>query len=62
MNNDLQGNPNPSKADKAGPRPARTEENAIGVDDIGLESGIQAEEARQIEEIRPEQAKRESGN
>lgn len=44
---------NQSPADNAGPHPARTAKNPIGVDDIGLPSGIQPSEAGSLDEIDP---------
>jgi hypothetical protein len=44
---------NQSPADNAGPHAARTAENPIGIDDIGLPSGIQPSEVGSLDEIDP---------
>lgn len=36
---------------------ARTKDNPIGIDDIGLPSGIRKDEVGRLEEIRPDPAK-----
>jgi hypothetical protein len=46
--------------DAAGPHPARTQDNLIGGDDIGLPSGIQPEEVGKVDEIKPDPDKVES--
>lgn len=40
----------------AGPHEARTKDNPIGIDDIGLPSGIQSDEAGKLDQIKPDPA------
>jgi hypothetical protein len=39
---------------RAGPHETRTKDNPIGVDDIGLPSGIQPEETGKLQDIKPD--------
>lgn len=48
---------NQSPADNAGPHPVRTEKEVIATEDIGLPTGVQAEELPKLDEIRPDQDK-----
>lgn len=53
-------NPTPANhapANGAGPHEARTKDKITIVDDIGLPSGIQPEDAGKLEEIKPDPAK-----
>ncbi|WP_148415495.1 hypothetical protein [Noviherbaspirillum massiliense] len=44
---------------KADQQAARTEDNPIGIDDIGMPSGMPANEVSQLNEIRPDPGKLE---
>lgn len=44
----------PAEAGKPDPQAARTKDNPIGIDDIGLPAGISAEDLPKLEEIRPD--------
>jgi len=48
---------NKSQADKAGPMDARTKDNPIGVDDIGLEGGIQPDDVSKLADVTPDPSK-----
>ncbi|HJV79270.1 hypothetical protein [Noviherbaspirillum sp.] len=47
----------PDELGKPDPQVARTKDNPIGIDDIGLPSGISPDELPKLEEIRPDPAK-----
>ena len=53
---DTRKNP-PADPGKGGSEEARTKDNPIGIDDIGLPSGIRKDEVGRLEEIRPDPAK-----
>lgn len=40
--------------EQSGPRPARGKEELVGIDDIGLPSGIQPDDAGTLDQLRPE--------
>ena len=44
----------PAEPGKGDRQAVRTKDNPIGIDDIGLPSGIQKEEAGRLEDIRPD--------
>lgn len=47
----------PVEVGKSDPQPVRTKDNPLGIDDIGLPSGIQPDEVRKLQEIKPEPEK-----
>jgi hypothetical protein len=55
-----QTNANQSPADRAGPHKVRTKDNPIGIDDIGLPSGIPPDELASLDEVKPDPAKPEN--
>ena len=44
----------PVEVGKSDRQVVRTKENPIGIDDIGLESGIQPDEVSKLDEIKPD--------
>jgi hypothetical protein len=47
-------NADQSLSDRAGPQKARTKANPLGIDDIGLPSGMQPEELAKLDEVKPD--------
>lgn len=47
---------------KTDPRPVRTKDNPLGIDDIGMPAGIQKDEVSKLEEIKPDPDKSQPGN
>jgi hypothetical protein len=47
----------PAETGKGDSEAARTKDNPIGIDDIGLPSGIRKNEVGRLEEIRPDPGK-----
>lgn len=41
----------------AGPHPVRTEDNPVTTEDIGLPTGIQPDEVRKLDEVKPDSEK-----
>jgi hypothetical protein len=56
-----QQKPDQSLSDKAGPEDARTRDNPIGIDDIGLPSGIQPDEVPKLNEVKADPRKSGKG-
>ena len=51
----------PADAGKGDRQATRTKDNPIGIDDIGLPSGIQKEEVSRLEELKPDPEKTKDG-
>lgn len=47
----------PVEVGKTDPRVVRTKDNPIGIDDIGLESGIKPDEVSKLDDIKPDPEK-----